>query len=92
MIWQSAARRSTYQHLSKRSILYKAKRKIEKVKAQTLEKEEHPFQVVKRQFGYVKTRFRGLTKNTALPTMLFNSSNLCMTDRQLLIGARDVRL
>ena len=34
VIWQIAARRSTYTHLSKRSVLYKAKRKIEKAKAQ----------------------------------------------------------
>lgn len=34
VIWQIAARCSTYQKLSKRSALYKARRKIEKVKAQ----------------------------------------------------------
>ena len=33
VIWQIAARRSTYKKLSKRSALYKAKRKIEKAKA-----------------------------------------------------------
>ncbi len=30
VIWQITVRRSTYKHLSKRSALYKAKRKIEK--------------------------------------------------------------
>ena len=25
---------------------------------------EHPFRVVKRQFGFVKVRYRGLAKNT----------------------------
>ncbi|SEC95378.1 transposase, IS4 family /transposase, IS5 family [Pseudomonas anguilliseptica] len=64
VIWQIAARRSTYNTLSKRSALYKAKRKIEKAKAQVRAKVEHPFRVIKRQFGYVKTRFRGLAKNT----------------------------
>jgi IS5 family transposase len=34
VIWQIAAQRSTYKHLSKRSALYKARRKIEKAKAQ----------------------------------------------------------
>jgi IS5 family transposase len=34
VIWQIAARRSTYQKLGKRSVLYKAKRKIKKAKAQ----------------------------------------------------------
>jgi len=62
VIWQIAARRSTYKKLSKRSALYKAKRKIEKAKAQVRAKVEHPFRVVKRQFGYVKVRFRGLQR------------------------------
>ena len=60
VIWQIAARRSTYNKLDKRSALYKAKRKIEKAKAQGRAKVEHPFRVIKRQFGYVRTRFRGL--------------------------------
>ena len=34
VVWQIAARRSTYKKLGKRSALYKAKRKIEKAKAQ----------------------------------------------------------
>ena len=48
VIWQIAARRSTYKKLSKRSALYKAKRKIEKAKAQVRAKVEHPFRVIKR--------------------------------------------
>lgn len=43
MIWQVAARRSTYKMLDKRSALYKAKRKIEKAKAQVLAKVEPRF-------------------------------------------------
>ncbi|RRW39454.1 IS5 family transposase, partial [Stutzerimonas stutzeri] len=46
VIWQIAARRSTYKKLSKRSALYKAKRKIEKAKAQVRAKVEHPFRVI----------------------------------------------
>jgi IS5 family transposase len=37
---------------------------LEKVKASVLAKFEHPFQVIKRQFGHVKVRYRGLAKNT----------------------------
>lgn len=48
VIWQVAARRSTYKYLSKRSVLYKAKRQIENVKAQSRAKVEHPFRVIKR--------------------------------------------
>ena len=91
VIWQIAARRSTYNTLSKRSALYKAKRKIEKAKAQVRAKVEHPFRVIKRQFGYVKTRFRGLAKNTAQLVTLFALSNLWMARRYLLI-AGEVRL
>ena len=91
VIWQVAARRSTYKKLDKRSALYKAKRKIEKAKAQVRAKVEHPFRVIKRQFGYVKTRFRGLAKNTAQLVTLFALSNLWMARRHLL-NAGEVRL
>lgn len=56
---QIAARRSTYKSLGKRSLLGRVIRQIEKVKAQTRAKVEHPFRVIKRQFGYTKVRFRG---------------------------------
>lgn len=92
VIWQIAARRSTYKKLSKRSALYKAKRKIEKAKAQVRAKIEHPFRVIKRQFGYVKTRFRGLAKNTAQLVTLFALSNLWMARRHLLTNAGEVHL
>ena len=92
VIWQIAARRSTYKKLDKRSALYKAKRKIEKAKAQVRAKVEHPFRVIKRQFGYVKVRFRGLAKNTAQLVTLFALSNLWMARRHLLANAGEVRL
>ncbi|HCF4082318.1 IS5 family transposase [Pseudomonas aeruginosa] len=92
VIWQIAARRSTYKKLDKRSALYKAKRRIEKAKAQVRAKVEHPFRVIKRQFGYVKTRFRGLAKNTAQLVTLFALSNLWMARRHLLANAGEVRL
>jgi IS5 family transposase len=34
--------------------------------------------VIKRRFGYMKVRFRGLSKNAAQQTMLFALSNLWM--------------
>ncbi len=92
VIWQIAARRSTYKQLSKRSALYKARRKIEKAKAQVRAKVEHPFRVIKRQFGYTKVRFRGLAKNTAQLVTLFALSNLWMARRELLAETGEVRL
>jgi len=92
VIWQVAARRSTYRKLGKNSPLYKAKRKIEKAKAQVRAKVEHPFRVIKCQFGYVKVRFRGLAKNTAQLMTLFALSNLWMARRHLIATAGEVRL
>jgi IS5 family transposase len=39
-------------------------------------KVEHPFRVIKRQFGYTKVRYRGLSKNHSQITVLFALSNL----------------
>ena len=57
---------------------------IEHCKAQIRAKGEHAFRVIKRQFGYVKVRYRGLAKNTAQLHMLFALSNLWMARRALL--------
>ena len=54
-------------------------------------KVEHPFRVIKRQFGYTKVRFRGLVKNTAQRGTLFALSNLCMARLYLLSSAGEVR-
>jgi IS5 family transposase len=40
-------------------------KQLEKTKASMRAKVEHPFQVLKQQFGDVKVRYRGLSKNTA---------------------------
>ena len=52
--------------------------KVEKLKARIRAKVEHPFRVVKRQFGHVKVRYRGLKKNTLQLKTLFALSNLWM--------------
>jgi transposase, IS5 family len=58
--------------------------KAEKLKASVRAKVEHPFRVIKRQFGYVKVRYRGLTKNAHQLVMLFALSNLWMVRGQLM--------
>jgi IS5 family transposase len=58
--------------------------KIEKAKAGIRAKVEHPFRVIKRQFGYIKTRYRGLKKNTAQLVTLFALSNLWMVRKNLM--------
>ena len=59
----------------------------EHFKASVRAKVEHPFRVVKRQFGYTKVRYRGLAKNTAQVLTLFALSNLWMARRDLLAAA-----
>jgi len=54
-------------------------------------KVEHPFRVLKQQFGYVKVRYRGLKKNTAQIVTLFALSNLWMARHKLLPWGRCVR-
>ena len=48
-------------------------------------KVEHLVRVIKRHFGFVKVRYRGLAKNTAQLKTLFALSNLWMV-RHKLVG------
>ena len=64
-----------------------AVQKREHQKASVRAKVEHPFRVIKRQFGLMKVRFRGLAKNTAHVVTLFALSNLWMARRQLMTMA-----
>jgi transposase, IS5 family len=58
--------------------------KIEKPKASVRAKMEHPFRVIKMQFGHVKVRYRGLAKNTAQLHTLFVLSNLWISCHRIL--------
>ena len=46
-------------------------------------KVEHPFRVINRQFGHMKTRYRVLTKNRAHLFTLFALGNLFLVRRRL---------
>lgn len=52
---------------------------------------EHPFRVLKRQFGFVKVRYRGLEKNTAQIVTLFALVNLWLARKRLLPLLGEVR-
>ena len=56
---------------------------VERINASIRAKVEHPFRVIKRQFGHVKVRYRGLAKNTAQLQTLFALANLWMVRRRL---------
>ncbi|MCC7097836.1 MAG: IS5 family transposase, partial [Thermomonas sp.] len=64
---------------------------LETLKARIRARVEHPFRVVKRQFGFVKVRFRGLAKNTAQVLTLFALSNLWQARHRLLAMTGEVR-
>ena len=44
-------------------------------------KVEHPFRIVKCQFGFVKARYKELAKNDSQLVMLFNLANLVGVDQ-----------
>jgi len=81
--WEIAAKRGRIKAL-KNSRKKRVLERIEKRKASIRAKVEHPFRVIKRQFGLIKVRFRRLAKNTAHAITLFALSNLWMARRRLL--------
>ena len=88
--WNIAARPSDVAKLPEG----RAKTKVQKAehrKASVRAKVEHPFRVIKRQFGLVKVRFRGLAKNTAHVVTLFALSNLWMARKHLMASVGAVR-
>lgn len=54
---------------------------IENRKSSTRCKVEHPFLIVKKQFGYGKVAYRGIAKNLNRFNVLFASTNLVMCSR-----------
>lgn len=81
--WEIAAKRGAISKVTnarKRAALERAERRKASIRARV----EHPFRVIKRQFGLMKVRFRGLAKNTVHVTTLFALSNLWMARRRLL--------
>ena len=57
---------------------------LEHLRAKVRARVEHPFRVIKQQFGFQKTRYRGLAKNGAQLNTLFALSNLWMARRRML--------
>jgi IS5 family transposase len=85
--WQIAMRPGKRKALNKDNLADACLDKAEKLKAGIRAKVEHPFRVIKRQFGFIKVRYRGLKKNTAQLFTLFALSNLWMV-RGKLVGAQ----
>ena len=63
---------------------------IEYLKASIRAKVEHPFRIIKCQFGFVKARYKGLVKNDSQLAMLFTLANLFKVDQMLRRQPRSV--
>lgn len=89
--WHIAAKRSKVKAIEDETLRAQTEQ-IEHIKASIRTAVEHPFRVVKRQFGHVRAHYRGLAKNGAQVLTLFALSNLWMVRRTLLATAAEVRL
>lgn len=85
--WHIAMRPGKRKALDPNRTLHQWLEKAEQLKASIRAKVEHPFRVIKQQFGHAKVRYRGLAKNTSRLTVMFALGNLWMARRQL-IGAQ----
>ena len=86
--WHVAMRPGKRRVLDKATPMGRVLDELEHVKARIRAKVEHPFRVIKRQFGFVKVRYRGLMKNTAQLHTLFALSNLWMARHRLMHRAQ----
>lgn len=59
----------------------------ERAKASLRSRMEHPFRVIKCQFGFTKVRYRGLAKITVRLKMLFTLVNLWHVRHHLMVAA-----
>jgi len=90
--WHVAMRPGKRRALDKTRRSHQLIDELERFKASVRAKVEHPFRVIKRQFGHVKVRYRGLKKNTAQLVTLFALSNLWMARKTLNVLDGKVRL
>jgi transposase, IS5 family len=81
--WHVAMRPSKRRKLDRSKRLDRIYDEIERLKAGVRAKVEHPFRVLKCQFGYLKARYRGLAKNTAQIETQFALANLWMARKML---------
>ena len=82
--WHVAMRPGKRRALDTTSPMGAVLAELERIKACIRAKVEHPFHIVKNLFGYRKTRYRGLAKNTAQLMTLFALANLWLARKRLL--------
>jgi IS5 family transposase len=74
----------TNQRYRHRGVVDEVERGKNRTKSSVRAKVEHPFGVIKRVFGFVKVRYRGLAKNTERPWVTCGLTNLFMVRHRLL--------
>ena len=88
--WLITARPGKVRVLKKHPRKNKTAINIEYLKASIRAKVEHPFRIIKCQFGFIKARYKGLIKNDSQLAMLFTLANLFKVDQMLRRQPRSV--
>ena len=81
--WHVAEIPSKVKELKKHPRINKVQLKTEYLKASIRAKVEHPFRIIKCQFGFTKARYRGLKKNDGKLAILFTLANIVRVDQML---------
>ena len=85
--WHIAMKRSQRKALDHQQPIPAMQEQLEQVKSKIRAKVEHPFRVIKQQFGHIKVRYRGLRNNTQQLHTLFALANLWMAHGRLLANS-----
>ena len=89
--WTIAMRPGKRTALDRTQVLGQLTYQFDRLTASIRAKVEYPFRVIKRQFGHVKVRYRGLKKNTAQLTTPFALLNLWMARKKVVAPQGKVR-
>ncbi|MDX2424031.1 MAG: transposase, partial [Amphritea sp.] len=81
--WLIAEMPSKVRFLKKHPRINKQPIRTEYLKASIRAKVEHPFRIIKRQFGFRKAIYRGLAKNDNKLAMLFALANVFRVDQMI---------
>ena len=81
--WNIAMRPGKRRALDKSQLRERLADQVQTINARIRAKVEHPFRIIKQQFGFTKVRYKGLAKNTGQLFVLFALANLWMARKKL---------
>lgn len=84
LTWHIAMRKGLRKKVDLGTQLAMLKEKYEQTKASIRANVEHPFRIVKQQFGFSKVRYRGIAMNDNKLQTMFALANLWLVRRQLM--------